>query len=651
MRSRAPASSFALAIAIVWAASPAAAQEEEPVEEETVEETEEEAVEEEPATEETEETEEEATGEDDPEEFPDPDEAMQELREGAEPSSDPTEGDWGAPQPTLTLHGYFRVRAELWDAFNVGRDRPSATSAAGDPDPPFDRFIPWEDGRIPAGGCGSDPMPTMPTERCDSSALGFGTMRLRLSPTLALSDDVRVHAQFDVFDNLVLGSTPDGTVWTPGGAAGFERSDRVTRVPVDSFAATQLPPQGYRNSLTDSIVARRAWAEVTNRGLGQLRFGRMGSHWGLGLLANGGDGIDGDYSSDVDRIMAITKIAGFHLVAAFDFASEGFIQQNLQDPLLYPYDPAQEDDVDQYVFAVARRFDEEEQEERLQRGDWVLNGGIYFVYRTQKLSTQGIANPFTERLDRVDVMATTPGLIRREAEAFIPDIWVQFLWGSLRLELEAAFIGGSIENIETASYTQDDFGLLQFGFAFEGEYRLLDDKLGIYFNAGFGTGDSNVNGLSTQSGLVVQDPPGSEGADTVSTFRFHPNYRVDLIFWRNIMGQVAGAYYFKPGISYDFIRNSFGQLFGIRGDAIYSRASSPVQTWGNDPNLGLELNATLYYRSEDGPELLDGFYGMLQYGIFFPMDGLGYVTNESTASMVPDLENAQIIRLLLGVEY
>lgn len=648
MRSRAPASSFALAFAIVWAAAPAFAQveEEEPVEEaEPVEETEEEIVEEEAAAEE--ETEQAAAEEEDPGEFPDPDEAMEELREGAEPSSDPTEGDWGAPQPTLTLHGYFRVRAELWDAFNLGRDRPTASSDPRTEDPPFSRFIPLEDGRVPHGGCGSDPEPMMPTVACDSSSLGFGTMRLRLSPTLALSDDVRVHAQFDVFDNLVLGSTPDGTVWVPGGGSGFERVDRVTRVPVDSFAATQLPPQGYRNSLTDSIIARRAWAEVTNRGLGQLRFGRMGSHWGLGLLANGGDGIDGDYSTDVDRIMAITKIAGFHLVAAFDFASEGFIQQNLQDPLLYPYDPAQEDDVDQYVFAVARRFDEEEQEERLQRGDWVLNGGLYFVYRTQKLSTQGLGNPF--RPGDLDEGTPTPGLVRREAEAFIPDIWVQFLWRSLRLEFEAAFIGGSIENVETSSYTQDDYGLLQFGFAFEGEYRLLDDKLGIYFNAGFGTGDSDVNGLSTQSALVVQDPPSSSSADTVSTFRFHPNYRVDLIFWRTIMGQVAGAYYFKPGISYDFIRNSFGQLFGIRGDAIYSRASSPVQTWGNDPNLGLELNATLYYRSEDGPELLDGFYGMLQYGIFFPMDGLGYIAEAGSAP--PDLENAQIVRLLLGVEY
>ncbi|MEM9194579.1 MAG: TIGR04551 family protein, partial [Myxococcota bacterium] len=111
---------------------------------------------------------------------------------------------------------------------------------------------------------------------------------------------------------------------------------------------------------------------------------------------------------------------------------------------------------------------------------------------------------------------------------------------------------------------------------------------------------------------------------------------------------IAGAYYFKPGISYDFIRNSFGQLLGLRADLIYSRAVAPIQTWGNDPDLGVEINATLYYRSEDGPELLDGFYGQLQYGILFPLAGLGSPEGADTQI---DLSTAQTVRLILGVQY
>ncbi len=576
------------------------------------------------------------------EEFPSPAEAAEELEQAAPPSADPTDMQWTAPQPVLTLHGYFRVRTEMWDTFWLGRQPipPERT------DPPFDRFLPIDraGGGVPPGGCGDEGSPDS-TADCDTEALAFANMRLRLEPTIALSDDVRVHMMFDVFDNLVLGSTPDGLVTTPSAADPvFARVERTPRVPLDSFSSSANPPQRWRNSLQDSIVARRAWAEVTNRGLGQLRFGRMGSHWGLGLLANAGEGIDADFQSDVDRIMGITKLAGFHLVAAWDFVSEGFVNYNLLDPAALAFDAAQEDDVDQYVFAVARKMNPEEQQERLQRGDFVLNGGAYFVYRDQLLTAAGIP----------DWYGSAPGaerLVRRNAEAFIPDVWVQFLYGSLRIEAEAVLIAGSIENIDNTTFTEGNYDILQFGAALEAEYRLLDDKLGVYLYGGFATGDEDTEGLSVTSGLQPQ----LGGDDTISTFRFHPNYRVDLILWRNIMTQVAGAYYFKPGISYDFIRNAFGQLFGLRADVIWSRATAPVQTWGNDPDLGVEINARLYYRSEDGPELLDGFYGSLEYGILFPMGGLGYLEEDGRGQFPdgtnPDLENAQTLRLILGVQY
>ena len=126
--------------------------------------------------------------------------------------------------------------------------------------------------------------------------------------------------------------------------------------------------------------------------------------------------------------------------------------------------------------------------------------------------------------------------------------------------------------------------------ALEAEYRLLDDQLGIYFDFGFASGDSDVEGLTTldsQGNPNGQRNAGTSDLDTtISTFRFHPNYRVDLIFWRHIMGQVAGGYYFKPGVSYDFLRNSFGQRLGFRLDVIYSRATAELQTWGQRSGFG-----------------------------------------------------------------
>ena len=585
-------------------------------------------------------TEEDAVSEE-PLEPVDPNEANDLLRQAEPAETAPAEARWTAPAPVFTLHGYLRTRGELQDNFFLRRDRDDGS------DFPFSLFVPGDRGEIPEGGCrGSASTTGEPTEACRSDKLKFANMRLRLAPTLSLSDDVKVHMMVDVFDNLVLGSTPNSEAL---GSSSFG-----TAVPLDSLATAQVPPQSGINNLRDSIYVRRAWAEVTNRGLGQLRFGRMGAHWGLGLYHNDGRGIDADVSTDVDRIMGITKLAGFYLTAAWDFGNEGVVQEWETDANGVPYDLTNKDDLRRGVFSIARRFDEETQEERLQRGDWVLNGGLQFIYQSQFLSSAGTESAFPGATDELS-------FVRRRAKAFVPDLWAQFLWKDLRLELEAVFVAGEIKNIQNDSYEESDIKLRQFGFAFESEYRLLDDKLQISFHTGFATGDADVNGLSGRQNLVQQQTED----DVASTFAFHPNYRIDLILWRNIMGQVAGAWYFKPGVGYDLIRSPFGRLFGARVDFVYSRASKEVQAYGGDPNLGFEIDAQLYYRSEDGPDVLDGFYAAFHYGLLFPLAGLSYRSYTPPGSSTPVRERprpddasrnqsigrAQTLRLVLGVQF
>ena len=559
---------------------------------------------------------------------------------------------WSGPEIGFSLDGYLRVRGEIQDTFDLGR---SPTTLNPDRDLPFSRFWPTERGAVPAGGCGESPDLDTPSA-CSSDQLRSANMRLRLEPSITVNDDIAVHMTMDVFDNMVLGSTPDGSVWIPpggpgGSGDGFVSPERTPGVPLDSFSSTSNPPEGLRNGLRDSIRVRRAWAEVTNRSIGRLQFGRMASNWGLGLLANRGEGLDDDFSSDVDRIVGVTKLAGFYLAAAWDFPGEGFITDTVTDLNEVPFDATQSDDIDQYVFAAWRRMEAEEQRERLESGDWVLNGGLYFVYRNQLLSSAGVSDPFAN--------ATTAGslLSRRNAEAFIPDAWVQFLWGNLRVELEAVMIAGSIESIQNGEgYQQDDYSILQFGGALEAEYRLLDDRLGISFHAGYASGDPDVDGLSSRVGLLPQNDVGTRRQDrTISTLQFHPNYRVDLILWRQIMGRVAGAYYLRPGVSYDLISTPFGQTLGGKVELIYSRASQETQTYGSDPNLGVELDVSIYYGDERGSASADGFYGMLQYGILFPMDGLGYPEFDGrtvdTVSGSTELSTAWTLRMLMGVRF
>jgi uncharacterized protein (TIGR04551 family) len=562
------------------------------------------------------------------------DDATTLLDQAAPQTSDATRPVWTAPASVFTLHGYLRVRGEYQDSFNLGH-RTLTTL-------PWALFTPGDNGASVVGGCPGDA--TAPSCFTGSDKMRWASMRMRLAPTFALSDDVRVHMMVDLFDNMVLGSTPNTMVFE---APGFSPSNGlVPGLSRDTFAYTLTAPTASRNSLQDSIIVRRAWAEVVNRDIGILRFGRMGNHWGLGMLYNGGSGIDSDFQSDVDRVMGITRVAGFLFGAAWDFTGEGVVRfpTAVND---IPRDASQKDDIRQFSFFAAHRLEEEEQAERLANGRYVLNGGLYFMFRKQNYSSFATPNALVgDTSYNPDPFGRNVlSLVHRDAQVFTLDLWGQFLWKTLRIEAEAAAVFGSVGNLGTAggSGPTSTQRLLQFGAALEVEYRTLAEKLGIFFYSGYATGDRDVNGLSVYEDTVTQQNTTNH---RISNFTFHPNYRVDLILFRNVLGAIGGAYYLRPGIGYDIIRDRFGQLLGLRADMIYSRASQEVQTYGSNPNLGLELNGQIYYRTEDGPEFWDGFTASFQYGILFPLAGLDQLGDAAV-----NLHRAQTLRLVMGVQF
>jgi uncharacterized protein (TIGR04551 family) len=98
----------------------------------------------------------------------------------------------------------------------------------------------------------------------------------------------------------------------------------------------------------------------------------------------------------------------------------------------------------------------------------------------------------------------------------------------------------------------------------------------------------------------------------MTEFRFNYDYQVDWILFREIIGTVSNAAYFKPHISYDIIES-----FGARFDLIYSLAHKPVGWPGNSPNLGVELDLEAYYKN-----IHEGFHAGLVYGVLFPLGAL-----------------------------
>jgi uncharacterized protein (TIGR04551 family) len=533
------------------------------------------------------------------------------------------------------LNGYIRFRAYLFHAFNLG-----IWEGAMGPKAPF--TIPYTE----FGSTGQQSNATNPASSCSqrdhsncrTDNLTSADMRMRLEPTINVTEQVRVKAQLDVFDNLVMGSTPEGyyinNAGGSGGAAG-----RTQDVPLSFGSRTQVAPEAGVNSIYSSIRAKRAWAEVRTP-FGELRFGRMPSHWGVGMFVNNGDCLDCDYGANADRVMFATKLWGHFFAFMWDWVSTGPTTQIIgpQQGQGVFYNADTLDDTSQWILALGKMDKPEELKEKLDQGKIVFNYGGYFVYRQQDWDQTGPVQPS-------NTYASLQSTINpRHAKAFIPDIWLRLNWKKLHLEAEGAMIVGTIGNLSDIYGATNGMmqvkgatSILSGGFVVKADYKLLHDALKIFVEVGYASGDDSEdpNGLINfrQSTLVPQN-------NRIGRFTFDPDYHVDLILFRRILGAVNNATYFKPGVSYDIVDN-----FGARVDIMYALANRPVAYPGNSYNLGLEIDAALMYKNEE-----EGFYAGLVYGVLFPFAALGLpasIYGAQYAKESPDIAQTFQARLIV----
>lgn len=581
---------------------------------------------------------------------------------------------WSHARPVFEIHGYFRTRAELFHNFSLGRiDNPdyavwpqpadnaysSTTGTAYGPK----LCTPSE-----AGGGSNDP--ALGLVGCKDKTQADANMRFRLNPELHISDNLRIMSQVDILDDVVLGSTPSGYAVQPSSTGGYQVSARSGYAPNAVLDDTTVAPQSGVNSLASSIAVKRVWAEYTTP-VGELRFGRMPDHFGLGIVHNSGDGYDDDYQSTIDRLQFITAIKPLDLYigGSWDFPNEGPLRQ----PTLaggQPYDAAQLDDVNQWSLIIVRKQSAELTKTELSHGNVVVNGGAYVTLRKQMLANDQNAatTPGSEANANTgaNVPNATPseisnGFSRVDSTIWLPDIWFQMKYRKFRFELEGAAVLGSMQNVDTtpggtaANFATGNLerNLREYGLATEIEQRLVEDKLKLLFRFGWASGDSAAFNPNSTNNLVPESNQTEVNSNTISTFRFNPSYRVDLILNRNILGRVQGTYYFNPSVEYDFMRKASGQRLGGGANVVWTRASEFVQTPGHANDLGIELDGKLYFQSKDGslndePGKMGGFYAMLEYGVLFPLAGLGYQTVEKARFNV-DTSAAQVMRMYLGV--
>jgi uncharacterized protein (TIGR04551 family) len=556
---------------------------------------------------------------------------------GASPSQIYSEDWWAHTKPVLELHGYLRTRGEMFHQFSLGQPNDPNTNNLWPQ--PFDNSYVTPSGaqRIQAlcGTAVAGPDGAARFANCEDRTQAFGNMRFRLNPELHISDNLRIMAQVDALDNLVLGSTSENYSIL----ANTPNPNARNSIESTSQGAPTAGVNGFRNS----IDVKRAWAEYVTP-FGQLRFGRMPFHWGRGMLFNSGDQVDQDWQTNVDRIMFASGLRSMDLYfgGAWDFASTGPTSASPYD--VYggqPYNLANRSNVGQWTAFVLKRTNPELQRLSLARGDVVVNGGLLGMLKLQELDVQ-CADQKINSCASVD----RTSFARRGATIVTVDAWGEFRYKKLHAEIEGAVTTGQVELTQSNTDALNPATVLSGGVTGELDYRAVDDKLRLAFGSGWASGDPGQLTLSPGPNQYAHGP------GRISMFRMSPAYNIDLILHRRLLQRVQGTYYFRPNVEYDFIRNPNGQRFGGNAAAIWTRASEFVQTPGHKSDLGVELNLSVFYQAKDGslndnPQKQGGFYAMLQWGILFPLSGM----DSPPGTIKFDTTQAQTARLHLGVVF
>jgi uncharacterized protein (TIGR04551 family) len=514
----------------------------------------------------------------------------------------------------FSLDGYMRLRNYWFYRLDLGHHSIGTDSIAS----PFSNPI------VTYGTSCSQPNPP---SRCKTHTITSTNMRLRLNPILKPSDNISIFSTIDIFDNLVLGSTPSGFSYNSGYASWM---------PYPGFSGTQAPLEVGSNSAWDSIRIKSLYGHVDLK-LFDLSFGRMPSHFGMGISRNSGSELDSDIGDYIDRVQISSKIPAYDLkiTASWDFASQGLTSQAINPG----YDQGQPMDLDdfddstQWTLTVIRSLSKKRQKKRLLEGKSNLSfGGIVSITKQKySLKVPQIGDAEILLAEGNDPQVVADLIVPRNSFFATPDFWLKYEKGDFKFEMELAAMYGWITSINDVSIMADnagnDLNYLSYGGVMRMFYK-YNSEFNFSFELGHASGDdqyeSYTKGLMHYTALPAFP---RNGRDKSSLFLFHPSYHVDLIFFRQIMGTVHNSTYGKFNVFYK------SNQWRANGAVILPIANEPVATPGNDYLYGVESNFNFSYTSKNGK-----FIAGVSYGFFYPLAAMDrpasiYGTNASDSSV------------------
>ncbi len=451
-------------------------------------------------------------------------------------------------------------------------------------------------------GLDSRGQPIFPVPLGGGQELDTGDLRARTDvAAYAPGVGVAVKARIDWLDNVALGGDPELSNGSPATSYG------------------QRPT---------AVVVKRAWGEVLTP-FGILAAGRMGSQFGLGITANSGDCDDCDRGDAADRVAFVSPILGHLVAVAWDVAARGPFTRSRDGGHSISLEPT--DGTSGATFAILRTHSPAALARRAAAGRTTLEYGAYLAHRAQDRDVPASYLP----------TATPPGtftsndLVARGFAATTTGGWLRITNASVRLEAEVAYAHARIDQPSLIPGTEITVPVTssQLGLAVQSEVALGGARIGI--DGGYASGDSAPGfGAFPKVGEAPPQPGAFDGAQadlprdhTVDNFRFNPDFRIDQILFREIIGTITDAIYLRPHASTTLASAGHGK-FELIAALIASWAVKATSTPSGQRALGVELDPELRYTHKDG------FAISLAYGVLLPGAAFDSSTLEAKAAQV-----------------
>lgn len=514
--------------------------------------------------------------------------------------------DWTVARPRVALFdvsGYLRLRGDMARNLTFGTDAK------------------WEQIR----GIATSRYPAAANERARYNHV---STRLRLEPRLHISDAVQIMSTIDVLDNMVFGSSADTL---PGNLA-------LERPAPNVLSRGQVPQRRGINAFNDTIVVKRLWTRVgfLHDQL-ELKVGRMPDHWGLGMWANSGDCLNCDGGTVVDRLSLSFRALGHVMMPHVDWVSRGPLRQVFGLNDMTPIAAAPWADTMAYGLRISKEEHPDDIRDALAHGRTMVTYGLSNALRRQAKDIPRSA--YTAANDaQIAPIAADLRPERRDALIYQGDAYAKMYRSKLELGAEVALQAGNfydtIEDADNPGQGERRTRVLQLGVAAEALYHVRDDRRGtrLGFKLGGASGDPHP-GMGARELADSQRGAQSGRFDrSLTAFQFNPDYHLDLLLFRRLLGTVTDAWYARPEIAYRFDDKLSGRLAAIYSQALNGESTpsgSLAGQTGHTP-LGIELNGEMAYgvisREERG-QLLASLAG----GLLFPLNGMLSKRNEGSS--------------------